>query len=433
MTGTAPAHRAVEALIRDEWGRVLAALVGMVRDFALAEDALQDAVIVAMDRWAADGIPDNPRAWLIRAARNKAIDRLRRAARFDAKRGEMKILAELDATTVDPESDEEIPDERLRLIFTCCHPALPEEARIALTLRTLGGLSTGEIARAFLVPEATMAQRLVRAQKKIKAAGIPYRIPPRETWPERLASVLAVLYLVFNEGYAATAGDAPFRADLCGEALRLCETLTALIPEEPEVAGLLALMLFHESRRDARRGADGALVPLEEQDRALWDHSAITRADTVLVAALRKGAPYPGPYQLQAAISGVHSTAATVAETDWGEIVLLYERLAALLPSPVVHLNAVAARSFRDGAEAGLTQLAALEAGNDLKSYQPYHAVRADLLRRAGRTEEAAEAYEAAIAATQNAAERRFLARRRAVVGNSPHTGLAIAPSVRES
>ena len=433
MTGIAPAHRAIETLIRDEWGRVLAALVAMVRDFALAEDALQDAVIVAMDRWATDGIPDNPRAWLIRAARNKAVDRLRRAVCFETKRGEMKVLADLDAATVDPETDEDIPDERLRLIFTCCHPALPEEARVALTLRTLGGLSTGEIARAFLVPEATMAQRLVRAQRKIKAAGIPYRIPPRETWPERLASVLAVLYLVFNEGYAATAGETPFRADLCREALRLCETLSALIPEEPEVAGLLALMLFHESRRNARRGPDGALMPLEEQDRTLWDQPAIARADTLLLAALRRGAPYPGPYQLQAAISGVHATAATFGDTDWAEIVLLYERLEALVPSPVVHLNAIAALSFRDGAAAGLVKLAALDAGEDLSAYQPYHAVRADLLRRAGRAQEAADAYEAAIAATQNAAERRFLARRRAAIDLHPAGDLATSKPTRET
>jgi len=416
MAGTASAHSAVDSLIREEWGRVLATLVGMVRDFALAEDALQDAVVAAVERWDRDGIPDNPRAWLIRAARNKAVDRLRRAANFAAKQDEMAVLAELDAATVEPETDEDIPDERLRLIFTCCHPALPEAARVALTLRTLGGLSTGEIARAFLVAETTMAQRLVRAQTKIKAAGIPYRVPPRELWAERLGSVLAVLYLIFNEGYAATAGEAPFRADLCREALRLTEVVRALAPDEPEVAGLLALMLFHESRRAARRGADGAVRALEDQDRGLWDAQAIERADALLVAALRRSAPHPGPYQLQAAISGVHAAAASFADTDWEEIVLLYERLSAAVPSPVVRLNEIAAVSFRDGADAALRRLAALEEESDLSGYQPYHATRADLLRRAGRADEAAAAYREAIAATQNAAERGFLEARLAAL-----------------
>lgn len=417
MAGTPAAHRAVETFIREEWGRVLATLVGMVRDFALAEDALQDAVIVAMDRWAADGIPDNPRAWLIRTARNKAIDRLRRNARLRTKQDEMQVLAELDAATVTPEIDEDIPDERLRLIFTCCHPALPEEAHVALTLRTLGGLATGEIARAFLVPEATMAQRLVRAQKKIKAAGIPYRVPPRETWGERLGSVLAVLYLIFNEGYGATAGDAAGRADLAREAIRLTETLVPLAPDEPEIAGLLALMLFHHSRRATRSDANGATVPLDVQDRRLWDRDTIARADALLQDALRQSAPWPGPYQLQAAISGLHATAESFAATDWAEIGLLYARLLAVAPSPVVRLNAIAAASFRDGPEAALADLATLEEA--LADYQPYLATRADLLRRAGRPAEAA--YRAAIAATRNAAERRFLeAQLAAVLRDAP-------------
>jgi RNA polymerase sigma-70 factor (ECF subfamily) len=417
MAGTPAAHRAVETFIREEWGRVQATLVGMVRDFALAEDALQDAVIVAMDRWAADGIPDNPRAWLIRTARNKAIDRLRRNARLRTKQDEMQVLAELDAATVTPEIDEDIPDERLRLIFTCCHPALPEEAHVALTLRTLGGLATGEIARAFLVPEATMAQRLVRAQKKIKAAGIPYRVPPRETWGERLGSVLAVLYLIFNEGYGATAGEAAGRADLAREAIRLTEALVPLAPDEPEIAGLLALMLFHDSRRATRSDATGATVPLDVQDRRLWDRDAIARADALLLDALRHSAPWPGPSRLQAAISGLHATAASFAATDWAEIGLLYARLLAVAPSPVVRLNAIAAASFRDGPEAALADLATLEEA--LANYQPYLATRADLLRRAGRPAEAA--YRAAIAATRNAAERRFLeAQLAAVLRDAP-------------
>lgn len=412
MAGTGSAHRAVEALIREEWGRVLAALVGLVRDFALAEDALQDAVIVAMDRWAQSGIPDNPRAWLIRTARNKAIDRLRRDASLETKKNEMAVLAELDAATVEPETDEDIPDERLRLIFTCCHPALSEEARVALTLRTLGGLATDEIARAFLVPETTMAQRLVRAQRKIKNAGIPYRVPPRETWAERLASVLAVLYLIYNEGYAATTGESATRADLAQEAIRLTEALAALTPDEPEIAGLLALMLFHESRRDARGDGAGAFVALDEQDRGRWDQALIARADDLLRAALTRSAPNPGPYQLQAAISGIHAAAPRFAETDWQEIGLLYDRLIGVAPSPVVRLNAIAAASFRDGPEAGLTMLSELEKSADLARYQPYHATRADLLRRAGRNGEATEAYRAAIAASRNEAEQQFLERR---------------------
>lgn len=349
MTGTEPAHRAIEALIREEWGRVLATLVGLLRDFTLAEDALQDAVLVAMDTWDARGVPDNPRAWLIQAARRKAIDRLRRATRFEAKRAELKVLADLDAATHEEPDDDDIPDERLRLIFTCCHPALADDARIALTLRTLGGLTTSEIARAFLVPEKTMAQRLVRAQRKIKAAGIPYRVPPPDLWPERLDSVLTVLYLIFNEGHTATSGDNMTRADLCHEALRLTESLTSLAPEEPEIQGLRALMLFHEARRATRTDGSGAFVPLEDQDRRLWNQDQIARGDAILQEALKESAPRRGRYQLQAAISGLHATAPTFAATDWEEILMLYDRLHDLQPSPIIRLNAIAAASFRYG------------------------------------------------------------------------------------
>lgn len=416
MTGTEPAHRAIEALIREEWGRVLATLVGLVRDFTLAEDALQDAVLVAMDTWDARGVPDNPRAWLIQAARRKAIDRLRRATRFEAKRAELKVLADLDAATHEEPDDDDIPDERLRLIFTCCHPALADDARIALTLRTLGGLTTSEIARAFLVPEKTMAQRLVRAQRKIKAAGIPYRVPPPDLWPERLDSVLTVLYLIFNEGHTATSGDNMTRADLCHEALRLTESLATLAPEEPEIQGLRALMLFHEARRATRTDGSGAFVPLEDQDRRLWNQDQIARGDAILQEALKESAPRPGRYQLQAAISGLHATAPTFAATDWEEILLLYSRLHDLQPSPIIRLNAVAAASFRYGPEAALKSLAELVDETDLTAYQPFHATHADLLRRAGRLHEAADAYRAAIAASDNTAERHFLERRLATL-----------------
>lgn len=404
------AHIAINTVIREEWGRVLATLVGLVRDFTLAEDALQDAVVVAMKTWDVRGVPDNPRAWLIQTARHKAIDRLRRAVRFEAKRAELKVLADLDATTyAEPADDEDIPDERLRLIFTCCHPALSEDARVALTLRTLGGLTTGEIARAFLVPEATMAQRLVRAQRKIKAAGIPYRVPPPDLWPERLDSVLTVLYLIFNEGYAASSGESATRAELCHEALRLTESLAVLAPDDAEIQGLLALILFHEARRTARTDATGIIVPLEDQDRTRWNSQHINRGDDVLREALVKSAPCPGRYQLQAAISGLHATAPTFEATDWEEIIILYGRLHALQPSAIIRLNAVAAASFRYGPEAALDSLAELVQESDLATYQPFHATNADLLRRAGRIHEAAQAYRAAIAASENTAERRFL------------------------
>ncbi len=411
-TSPTPARRAVEIVIREEWGRVLATLVGLVRDFTLAEDALQDAVLVTVDIWDRRGIPDNPRAWLIQTARHKAIDRLRRGVRFEAKRNELKVLAELDAATHTAQTeDEDIHDERLPLIFTCCHPALADEARVALTLRTLGGLTTYEIARAFLVPEPTMAQRLVRAQRKIKKAGIPYRVPPPDLWPERLDSVLAVLYLIFNEGHAATSGENVTRADLCHEALRLTENLALLAPDEPEIQGLLALMLFHEARRETRTDGSGVLVALEDQDRGSWDQALIARGDEVIRKALKQSAPSPGRYQLQAAISGLHATAPTFAATDWEEILMLYGRLHQLQPTPIIRLNAIAAASFRYGPEAALESLNELVTETDLATYQPYHATLADLLRRAGRLPAARDAYRTAITFTDNVAERQFLER----------------------
>jgi RNA polymerase sigma-70 factor (ECF subfamily) len=399
----------IERTVREEWGHVLATLVGYVRDLDLAEDVLQDAVVAALERWPRDGLPRHPRAWLLQTARNKAIDRFRRDARFKAKTREIEGAVELLRRADDDEADSPV-DQRLSLIFTCCHPALARQARVALTLRTLGGLTTTEIARAFLVPETTLAQRLVRAKKKIKAANIPYRVPPPELWPERLDSVLRVVYFIFNEGYSATSGGSATRAELCDEAIRLGGILAELAPHEPEVGGLLALMLLHDSRRPARVDARGRMMTLEDQDRSRWDRDKIERGDRTLRAALRMGRA--GPYQVQAAISGVHARAATYADTDWAEIVGLYRRLYALQPSPVVRLNEAVARSFAEGAEAGLAALAELERSERLDRYQPLHAARADLLRRAGRGTEAAHAYRRAIELTDNDVERAFLEER---------------------
>jgi RNA polymerase sigma-70 factor (ECF subfamily) len=401
---------AVERTVREHWGYILATLVGYVRDLELAEDVLQDAAVAALQHWPRRGIPEHPRAWLLQTARRKAIDLLRRDARFESKREQIAIMvAHQDHAPADG-ADEVVVDERLSLIFTCCHPALGEQARVALTLRTLGGLNTTEIARAFLVPETTMAQRLVRATRKIKAANIPYRVPPPDLWPERLESVLSVVYFIFNEGYAATAGGKLTRADLCEEAIRLGRILVALAPGEPEAAGLLALMLLHDARRSARTDADGDLVTLEDQDRSRWNREQIDEGDRILREALSAGRP--GPYQVQAAISAVHAGARSYAETDWREITLLYRKLHELQPSWVVKLNEVVALSFAEGAEAGLEALEELERLEVLDRYQPFHAARADLLRRAGRLDEAAAAYRRALDLTTNAAERAFLERR---------------------
>ncbi len=398
---------AVERIVREEWGRVLATLMGSVRDLDLAEDVLQDAFVAALQRWPEDGVPEHPRAWLLRTARHKAIDRFRRDANFKVKRAQLETLVELERRAKPDEMDDTIEDERLRLVFTCCHPALAEPARVALTLRTIGGLTTTEIARAFLVPETTMAQRLVRAKRKIKAAGIPYRVPPPRLWPERLRSVLSVIYLVFNEGYAATSGRQPTRAGLCNEAIRLGRILVDLVPREPEAAGLLALMLLHDSRRLARTDDSDDLVTLERQDRSLWNQERIEAGARFLRRAIDLGRV--GPYQIQAAISAVHARAESYGATDWHEITSLYRRLYELLPSPVIALNMAVALSFAEGVNAGLAALTDLDEQGVLERYQPFHAARADLLRRAGRLADAANAYRQALMLTRNAAEQRFL------------------------
>ena len=395
----------LEAVFRQEHGRILASLIGSLRDFDLAEDSLQEALATAIQTWPRDGVPRSPASWLITTARRKALDRLRREQVGTRKLAEAAVLAELEREECAPPMESAITDDRLRLIFTCCHPALAHEARTALTLRTLGGLTTAEIARAFLVPEATLAQRLVRAKQKIRDAGIPYVVPNDGDLPERLGSVLAVIYLVFNEGYSATSSDTLVRRDLCKEAIRLARLLVALMPDEPEVRGLLALMLLHDSRRDTRLDAAGELVLLENQQRIRWDHAQIREGIDVLEAALSRHRP--GPYQLQAAIGAVHAEAPTPGDTDWPQIVALYGRLALLVPSPVVELNRAVAVAMADGPERGLAMIEPL--AERLDSYQPFHAARADLLRRLHRAGDAAAAYQRAIELTTNAAELRFL------------------------
>jgi RNA polymerase sigma-70 factor (ECF subfamily) len=407
----------VERTVREEWGHVLATLVGYLRDLDLAEDVLQDAVVAALRHWPSGGVPDQPRAWLLQTARRRAIDLFRRDTRYRAKLEQLGKLVEIEERASRDEGAESMLDQRLSLIFTCCHPALEPKARVALTLRTLGGLTTAEIARAFLAPETTMAQRLVRAKRKIKAARIPYRVPPPELLPERLESVLSVVYFIFNEGYSATCGSRLTRGDLCDEAIRLGRILVELAPDEPEAAGLLALMLLHDSRRPARTDANGRFVTLEMQDRTLWNRRTIESGDRILRRALARR--HPGPYQIQAAISAVHAHAASHAETDWQEVRALYGRLYGMQPSWVVKLNEIVALSFAESAEAALRALAELEELQVLDRYQPFHAARADLLRRAGRREESAAAYRRAAELTANEAERRFLERRLAEASES--------------
>jgi RNA polymerase sigma-70 factor, ECF subfamily len=407
---------AVDASFRAEWGRIVATLIATTGDWDLAEECAQDAFARALQTWERDGVPARPGAWLTTAARNRAIDVLRRRANESAKLEQAARLSPDDLTGHAPADDDPsgIPDDRLRLIFTCCHPALALEARVALTLRTLAGLTTSEIAHALLIAEPAMAQRLVRAKRKIAGAGIPYRVPPAHLLAERTAGVLAVLYLLFNEGYSATAGDSVLRQDLCAEGIRLARLLARLMPDEPEVLGLLALMLLQDSRRGARVDDAGDLVTLEDQDRARWDRAEIGEGAAVLQAAARAGDP--GPYQLQAAIAACHATAARAAETDWRAIARLYSRLGRMSPSPVIELNRAVAVGMADGPAAGLVLVDRLASAGPLAGYHLLPATRADLLRRLGRNDEAAQAYRDAHALAGTDAERRYLTRRLAEV-----------------
>jgi RNA polymerase sigma-70 factor (ECF subfamily) len=397
----------VAAVFRREYGRCVAALIRFLGDIDIAEEAVQEAFTVAVTKWPVDGEPPNPGAWIVTTARNRAIDRLRRESIRHERHTEAHHLYDTRATEPELIEEEPVPDDRLRLIFTCCHPALHQSAQVALTLRLLGGLETPEIARAFLVSEATVAQRIVRAKRKIKDTHIPYRVPSEAELPDRLGSVLSVVYLVFNEGYTATTGEL-IRADLCAEAIRLARLLVELMPDEPEAHGLLALLSLLHARRAARVAADGSLIRLADQNRRLWDQNLIREGQTIVAACVRRNTP--GPYQLQAAINAVHSAAPTAADTDWAAILTLYDQLQALTPNPVVALNRAVALAEVEGPAAGLATIEDL----DLGAYHLFHATRADLLRRLGRTDDALAAYDAALELTTNPTEQAFLDARRA-------------------
>lgn len=412
MSTWADAAQRVARCFREDAGRTVATLSRALGDIALAEDAIQEAYVAALERWPRDGFPARPSAWILATARNRAIDRLRRER---VGREKLQRLAALEIPEAPRDASEgemmpEIPDDRLSLMFACCHPALGIEARIALTLRTLAGLTVEEIADAFLVPHATMAQRLVRVKRKIRQSAIPFDVPPASRLAERLDDVCTVLYLIFNEGYAASAGDQLVRRELCDEAIRLGHVLASLMPQEPEVMGLLALMLFHDSRRDARVARDGTMVTLADQDRSTWDRAKIAEGSELLRRAARHRVT--GPYQLQAAISYAHTSARTASEVDWQMIAVLYAQLERLVPSPVVALNRAVAIGYADGPEAGLAALDALP-HDALADYHPYHVARADALERLGRTADARAEYEAALAGNLNAAERAYLRNKR--------------------
>ena len=416
MAKTSATHQGIEAVFRDEYGKVSASLIRILRDFDAAEESIQEAFAVALVRWPVDGVPDNPAAWITTTARRKGID----VARRDQARNRKYILVassqseEDESTMLEGMNDSRLHDDRLRLIFTCCHPALNVEARVALTLSTLGGLTTPEISQAFLVPEATMAQRLVRAKRKIKDAGIPYRVPDDSILPDRLDGVLAVIYLIFNEGYSASGGDDVIRRDLSTEAIRLGSVLAELMPDDPEVLGLLALMLLQDSRRDARQSADGLQVLLEDQHRSTRDHEQIKQGVALIDRALEMGRP--GRYQVQAAISALHSQAATAGNTDWTQIAALYEALSQLQPSPVVELNRAVAVAMARSIIDGLLAMDRPDVAEPLRDYRWYHSARADLLRRLGQSLESRAAYQRALELTTNTSEIRFLESRLAEV-----------------